>query len=100
MIPFELADAAQADIQETLAFYRAPSRLGDEFSGDLRGAIMHLREWPFTGHRRRDLTKADVCFWTFGFYYLVVRVSDGMLSIVAVIHTSRNVARILKNRLK
>lgn len=100
MIPFEIAEAAKADVKETLSFYRAPSRLGDEFSSNLRMAITHVRAWPNTGHRRRDLTKEDVCFWTFEPYYLVIQVSDQLLSVVAVLHTSRNIARILKGRLK
>jgi len=100
MISFKIADAAFADVAEILQFYRAPSALGDTFNRDLGGAIHHLRQWPYTGHRRRDLTKKDVCFWFFDPYFLVVRVGDDLLSIVAVLHSSRHIARILRKRFK
>lgn len=100
MIDFRIADAAFADVQEILYFYRAPSALGDAFNRDIQDAISHLRQWPYTGHRRRDLTSKDVCFWFFAPYFLVVQVQDDFLSIVAVLHSSRNIARVLRKRFK
>jgi plasmid stabilization system protein ParE len=100
MIPFEVVRAADDNVREIVHFLRAPSGLADTFNRDLYQAISHLRQWPYAGHRRRDLTKDDVCFWYFEPYFLVVRVKDDMLSIVAVLHGSRNVARILRKRFK
>jgi plasmid stabilization system protein ParE len=100
MIAFRIADAGLADVEEILQFFRAPSGLGDAFNRDIGDAIHHLRQWPYTGHRRRDLTKADVCFWFFDPYFLVVRIDNNLLSIVAVLHSSRHIARILKKRFK
>ena len=92
--------AATEDIREILSFYRSPSRLGDEFYNSLSAAVEHLRLWPYTGHRREDLTKRDVCFWYFDPFYLVLHVQPELLTIIAVLHHRRNVARILRKRLR
>jgi len=94
------AETAERDLIETLAYYQAPSAMGDGFNAVIALAIKHLTEWPYTGHRRRDLTKANVCFWFEDPYLLVFQVSGETLSIVAVLHSSRNVARILRQRLR
>jgi plasmid stabilization system protein ParE len=98
VIPFEIARAAQEDVQQILHFYRSPSASSDVFNFRLQQEIAYLRQWPFTGHRRRDLTSKDVCFWYFEPYFLVIHLQPGLLSIVAVLHASRNIARILKKR--
>jgi plasmid stabilization system protein ParE len=100
MTPYEVAEAAKADVSGTLAFHNAPSRHSALFSLALSQAIRHLSQWPKTGHRRRDLTSQDLCFWTFDDYYIVFRLRTDLLSIVAILHTSRNVARILRSRLR
>lgn len=58
-----VTESAKNDLREILTFYRAPSSASDELSFTFERGIQHLRQWPLTGHRRRDLTKADVCFW-------------------------------------
>jgi plasmid stabilization system protein ParE len=95
-----VTDTAEQDLLDTLHFYQAPSAMGDAFNALVSYATALLRSYPHSGHRRRDLTKKDVCFWNEGFYLFVFSIQDEVLSIVAVLHTSRNVARILKKRLK
>ena len=94
------AETAERDVIETLAYYQAPSAMGDGFNAIIAIAIKYLAAWPFTGHRRRDLTKADVCFWFEDPYLLVFQINGETLSIVAVLHSSRNVVRILRQRLR
>jgi plasmid stabilization system protein ParE len=93
-------DSAEQDLLETLAFYRAPSAMGDHFNVIVAATVEYLAQWPYTGHRRRDLTAKDVCFWHESNYLFVLAIRGEQLTIVAVLHASRNIARILKKRLK
>jgi plasmid stabilization system protein ParE len=95
-----VTDSARSDIREILAFFRAPSRASDELSYTFERGIQHLKQWPFTGHLRRDLTKADVCFWFEDPYYFVLQIKEDTLSIVAFLHSARNIPPILRQRLK
>jgi len=49
------AHSARADVQEILAFYHAPSASAGEFGVLIQAAGKHLSQFPYTGHRRRDL---------------------------------------------
>ena len=95
-----VSHTARRDIQQTLVYYRAPSQMGDEFDALFHEAVEHLRQWPYTGHRRRDLTTADVCFWFEDPYFFVFRVVSEELSLAAILHSSRNVAEILRHRFR
>jgi plasmid stabilization system protein ParE len=96
----EFTATAEEDVVETLHFYRAPSAMGDSFNAMVAATVSYLTEWPYTGHRRRDLTKADVCFWTESPYLFVLQIRGEVVTIVAVLHSSRHAARILRKRLK
>lgn len=95
-----LAENARADLHEILVYYRAPSHMGDEFNALFASAVTHLERWPYTGHRRRDLTAADVCFWYEAPHYFVFQISNEQHSIAAILHSSRNVARVLRQRFR
>jgi plasmid stabilization system protein ParE len=100
MMRLKIAEAASEDVRSILHFYRSPSATADAFSKGLDSELLYLRQWPYTGHRRRDLTKEDVCFWLFAPYLLVLQIRGNLLHVVAVLHSSRHVARILRKRLK
>jgi plasmid stabilization system protein ParE len=91
---------AEQDMVETLNFYRAPSAMGDAFNAAVLGAVSHLKDWPYSGHRRRDLTKEDVCFWHESNFLFVFQLQNDTVYIVAVLHASRHVAKILHKRFK
>src|SRR5665213_2853348 len=91
---------AEQDLIETLTFFRAPSAMGDDFNATVAFAVAHLRQWPYTGHRRRDLTRRDVCFWYEKPYLVAIQISGETLTIVAVLHGSRDMSRVLKKRFK
>lgn len=93
-------ETAEQDLLENLAYYRAPSAMGEQFNATVRLAVAHLRQWPFTGHRRRDLTTKDVCFWFEDPYMLAFQINGDTLSILVVLHGSRNIKPILRTRLK
>jgi plasmid stabilization system protein ParE len=94
-----VTESAKADLRETLNFYRAPSRASDELSYLFARGARHLEQWPYTGHRRRDLTKADVCFWFEEPYYFVIQIRQDTLFIVAFLHSARNIPPLLRRRL-
>ncbi len=100
MMTIVLSESARSDLQETLTFYRAPSRAADVVSYTFERGTNHLQKWSYTGHRRRDLSKADVCFWFEEPYYLVFQIKDNTLFIVAFLHSARNIPPILRQRLR
>ena len=100
MIRFKVAQAALEDISDILSYYGAPSSAADAFSDGFTDQVQHLRQWPYTGHRRRDLTGTDVCFWQFDPYLIVFNIQDELLSVVAVLHSARNIRKILRKRLR
>jgi plasmid stabilization system protein ParE len=63
----------------------------------LNQAFQRLADMPGLGHRRNDLTKRDLRFWSVYSYLVIYRESDPLL-IVAVLHGKRNVKRLLKER--
>ena len=95
-----VSDTAKQDLVETLHFLNAPSARGKVFNDTVDEALRHLRRWPYTGHRRRELTKRDVCFWTEGDYHFVLSIRDEVLTVIAVLNAKRDIARILRKRLK
>jgi plasmid stabilization system protein ParE len=57
-----------------------------------------LAETPGKGHRRPDLTRRNVLFYTL-YQYMVVYRAGAPLEIVAVLHGKRHVKRLLSHRL-
>jgi len=54
---------------------------------------------PGAGHRRKDLTDADVKFFAVYSYLIVYRPGTTPLQIASILHERRDVAQILKDRL-
>ncbi|MGP0017481.1 MAG: type II toxin-antitoxin system RelE/ParE family toxin [Candidatus Sulfotelmatobacter sp.] len=52
---------------------------------------------PGKGHRRSDLSKFDVLFFSV-YQYMIVYRQTKVVEIVAVLHGTRDVRRLLKNR--
>ena len=91
---------AEQDLRETMDFYLAPSALSDSFNRMVAQVVDYLGNWPYTGHRRRDLTERDVCFWHENHFLFALHIRDEAASIVAVLNASRDVATILRKRFK
>jgi len=53
---------------------------------------------PGKGHRRTDLTKRPVLFWTVRSYQIIYKQGTRALDIAAVLHGKRNIRRILRER--
>ena len=65
----------------------------------IREKLVLLARSPGLGHRRPDLTSADVRFFPVYSYLVVYRPKTMPLQIAAILHGSRDVAKLLLNRL-
>ena len=70
----------------------------NRIQAELLDAFGGLAEPPGKGHRRGDLTRRDVVFFSV-YQYMIVYRRAATVEIVCVLHAKRNVKRILKERL-
>lgn len=70
----------------------------NRIENEILEAFADLAATPGKGHRRSDLTKRNVRFYTLYQYMVVYRVGRS-LGIVAVLHGKRDLKRILRKRL-
>ena len=52
MRQLEVAQAATQDVGEILGYYRWPPVISDRIAAQLEEAVLHLCEWPNSGHQR------------------------------------------------
>jgi len=95
----EIALSASQDRDEIFSFLKGPGSAGDRFTAELQDAVLHLRRFPGTAVKRRDLTHHNVFFWFMSPYFPVVARTDSLLSLIASLHCSRNIRRELRHRL-
>lgn len=99
MTRIQIALRARRDREEALAFLQAPSAAADDFIADLQFAIRHLERFPDTAVARPEFTRRKVVFWLMSPYFLVLERSSEELTLVAILHCSRNIRRELRQRL-
>lgn len=63
----------------------------------LDDAFRRLAEMPEIGHLREDLTERPVKFWSVLSYLIVYDPASRPLTVIAVLHGARNVAKLLEN---
>jgi plasmid stabilization system protein ParE len=96
MSEFVLTPAAEGDLLKILEYLE-----GDNPSAILKvvdaldEAMQLLADNPGIGHLRRDLTDADVRFWSVFRYLVIYRPETTPLEIVRVLHGGRDVKRLL-----
>jgi plasmid stabilization system protein ParE len=93
MAKFRLTRAAERDLQEIKDYIArdsvdAAARVLDR----LERAFHELVEMPGMGHRREDLTREDVRFWSVFEYLIVYEPDAAPLGIVRVLHGRRDVS--------
>lgn len=99
MNTFRLSPEASQDIIEIYEYIAQDSvEAAQRVRLELLKAMRGLAEMPGNGHRREDLTKGPVLFWTVRSYQAIYRTRGQPLDIVAVLHGKRNIRRILKKR--
>jgi antitoxin ParD1/3/4/toxin ParE1/3/4 len=95
---FELARRALLDLQGIWDYVADDSvAAADRIIADLHHAFRQLAQMPGMGHRRRDLTLRSVLFWPVH-SYLIIYTDATPISIVRVIHASRDVRKLLTSR--
>lgn len=95
-----LAPEAARDLAGIWQYVRAESSkdTADRVQSVIRSKFEYLAEFPKGGHYRRDLTSAEVRFFSVYSYLIVYRPETKPLQIVAILHSGRDVAKLLPNR--
>lgn len=100
MKPFQISRHSLADMEEAVAYLAQDSeQAAHRLVDDLEAAFLFLGQWPLSGHLRTDLTSAPLRFWTAGGYLIAYQPHPRPVTIIAILHGSRDAASILKNRL-
>src|SRR5215472_17176209 len=96
---YVLAPQAARDLVQIWRYLKTESSedTANRVESIIRDKFVYLSEFPGGGHWRRDLTSADVRFFSV-YSYLIVYRETKPLQIVAILHGSRDVAKILKKR--
>ena len=97
---YKLAPEAARDLVEIWRYLKKESgqETADRVESVIRSKFAYLAEFPGAGHWRRDLTAAEVRFFTVYSYLIVYRPESRPLEIVSILHGRRDVARILTER--
>ena len=100
MTPYLVAPEAEDDLQQIWRYLLGEAGLAvaNRIQGELVDAFEGLADVPGKGHRRPDLTRRDVLFFSVYQYMIVYRRAE-TLEIVAVLHGKRDVKRMLKSRM-
>jgi plasmid stabilization system protein ParE len=98
--PYLVSPDAESDLQQIWRYLLAEAGLGvaNQIQSELVDAFEGLADLPGKGHKRPDLTKRDVLFFSVYQYMIVYRRAE-IIEIVAVLHGKRDVKRLLKARL-
>jgi plasmid stabilization system protein ParE len=96
-----LAPEAAHDLVAIWQYIRKENsdEIADRVISVIRDKIAFLAEAPGAGHRRGDLTSADVRFFAVCSYLTVYRPATKPLQVVSILHGNRDVERILASRL-
>jgi plasmid stabilization system protein ParE len=97
---YVLSKDAFTDLCEIRGYLR--ERYGSVFAlaavRELRAAMRRIARDPMAGHLRQDLTESPFRFWTITPYIIIYTGARRPISIVRVLHSSRNIAAIMKQR--
>ena len=97
---YVLAPQAARDLVDIWRYLKKESsqETADRVESIIRSKFAYLAEFPGGGHWRRDLTSAEVRFFSVYSYLIVYRPETKPLQIVAILHSHRDVAKILPKR--
>jgi toxin ParE1/3/4 len=100
MIGYHLTQAASDDVREIVAYLAEHSSEETAFriEDELFAKFASLAEHPGQGHRRTDLTRLRLVFFTVDPYLIVYQRDVSPIVIHAVFHGARDVKRHLRKR--
>jgi plasmid stabilization system protein ParE len=98
---YVLAPEAARDLAGIWRYLKEESSTdtADRVESVIRNKFAYLADFPHGGHTRRDLTSAEVRFFSVYSYLIVYRPETKPLQIVAILHSRRDLAQILPKRL-
>ena len=94
---YVLAPQAARDLVQIWCYVKREASLetADWVESVIRTKCVYLANFPGGGHWRRDLTSADVRFFSVYSYLIVYRPDTNPLQVVTILHASRDVKGIL-----
>jgi plasmid stabilization system protein ParE len=97
---YTLAPEAARDLAEIWRYVKKESdqQTADRVESVICSKFAYIAEFPDAGHWRRDLTSADVRFFSVYSYLIVYLPESKPLEIASILHGSRDVATILSER--
>jgi plasmid stabilization system protein ParE len=95
-----LAPEAALDLVEIWRYLKnkANVEIAERVERAIREKIIFLASMPGAGHWRRDLTDEPARFFAVYSYLIVYRPETKPLQVVAILHGSRDVERVLSRR--
>ena len=99
-VRYVLAPEAAVDLAQIWGYIRqrADVEIADRVEAVIRQKIDLLARNPGSGHSRSDLTDEPVRFFPVYSYLIVYRPESKPLQVVAILHGSRDVEQILRDR--
>ena len=96
---FVLSVLAARDLAEIVTHVRAEGgiRQAKRVLRELQGAMLRAADLPHSGHRREDLTGADVRFLSVWSYLIVYRPGKSPIEIARVLHGARDIPTLLSD---
>ena len=92
-----LTDAAKSDIRQIIDYLRPRSpQAAKQVRQDLMATFQKLAEFPYIGHRRDDIPREDLRFWSVYSYLVVYRPDRKPLEIIRVLHGALDIPRFFK----
>lgn len=101
MSRYVLTTQAQEDLQEIRDYLlkEAGFRVTRHVLASFVAAFHALVRTPGQGHRREDLSsREELRFWNVFSYLIVYRIDKRPLTVIAILHSKRNLGRLLENR--
>ncbi len=95
-----LAPAARRDLLDIWDYIAADNQdAADRMSERFSSAFQQLQDFPGSGRSRADLAgNRDVRFWRVDDYQVIYRVTELTVEIAAVLHGSRDIPAVLRDR--
>jgi plasmid stabilization system protein ParE len=98
---YVLAPEAALDLAEIWLYIRRESseQTADRIERVIRDKFLFLARNRNAGHRRQDLTRVPVRFYSVYSYLIIYRPESRPLEVAAILHGNQDVERILEMRL-
>jgi len=99
MSDYQLSPDALQDLKDVWDYIRVDSaEAADKVVDAICMACEGLAAMKLKGHKRQDLTASAVRFWPVYSYHVIYRPETTRLQIVGIVHGSRDVPEVLRER--